>query len=302
MLAELARLPGQVERINGDAVTAEPGAGVKGHEAERLRFRSLDDFPDVDVHGAVNELELVHEGDVHGAEDVFQQLGCLGHAAGADGHQLLDGDAVEGDCLVQTGRGQAADDLGDGGDLAVRIAGILALGREGEVEIGSRDKAGAFFQDSAEFAIGGTGIGGGFQDDERALLQVRGEGAAGIEHVAEVRLAEVVERRGDAEDDGIHLGDAGEIGGGLEISGGEAGGDLRGGHMLDVALAGVDRVGLAGVDIEAEDGGSGTGKLQGKRKTDVSEADDGDILHEAAQCMPRGAVRWVGKNHPASSR
>ena len=78
---ELARLPREVERIDREAVSAEPRAGLEAHEAERLRRRGLDDLPDVDMHPVAELRELVDERDVHRAEDVLEQLrqlGCLG--------------------------------------------------------------------------------------------------------------------------------------------------------------------------------------------------------------------------------
>ena len=45
-----ARLPGQVERVDRNAVPAEPGPGIERHEAERLGLRRLDHLPDVDAH------------------------------------------------------------------------------------------------------------------------------------------------------------------------------------------------------------------------------------------------------------
>ena len=80
------------------------------------------------------DLELIHQGDVDAAIDVFEQLGHLGGARGGDPHRAGEDAFVEsggelcGDGLV------AADHLwdvaaGDGG-----VAGVFALRREGDVE------------------------------------------------------------------------------------------------------------------------------------------------------------------------
>ncbi len=45
--AVFARLPGEVEGVDGDAVAAEAGSGVVGGEAEGLGGGSADDFVDV---------------------------------------------------------------------------------------------------------------------------------------------------------------------------------------------------------------------------------------------------------------
>ena len=63
--AVLAGLPGKVEGINRDAVTAEPRARVERHEAERLSLGGLDHLPDIDPHPLEDDLQFVHEGDVH---------------------------------------------------------------------------------------------------------------------------------------------------------------------------------------------------------------------------------------------
>ena len=75
---ELLGLPGEIERVDGDAVAAEAGAGIEGLEAEGLGFGGVDDFVDVDAHLHAELLELVDQGDVDAAVDVFEQLGHLG--------------------------------------------------------------------------------------------------------------------------------------------------------------------------------------------------------------------------------
>src|SRR5262249_61058070 len=62
--AKLARFPRQVERIDGDAMPSESGTGIERHVTEWLGLGCLDDLPDVYIHGAVDHLELVDEGDV----------------------------------------------------------------------------------------------------------------------------------------------------------------------------------------------------------------------------------------------
>ena len=71
-------LPGEIERIHGNATAADARAGEKGHEAEGFRGGGFDDFPRVDSDLATSEGELVGEGDVDAAEGVFEKLGRLG--------------------------------------------------------------------------------------------------------------------------------------------------------------------------------------------------------------------------------
>ncbi len=81
---ELPGLPGEVERVDRHAMPAEAGTGVEGHEAEGLRLGGLDHLPDVDPHGVVDQLQLVHERDIDRAEDVLGQLHGFGRPGRGD--------------------------------------------------------------------------------------------------------------------------------------------------------------------------------------------------------------------------
>lgn len=84
----------------------------------------------------------------------------------------------------------------------------------------------------------------------------------------------LIEWRGNAEDDGIAFTDAGEVGSGVEFSGGEGFRDGGRGDVLNVAGAGVKMIDFRGVDIEAKSliAGASVGKHQGK--SDIAEAND----------------------------
>src|SRR6516225_1524116 len=86
--AVFPRLPGEIEGVDGDAMPAEPGAGIEGHEAEGLGLGRFDDFPDIDSHGGIDELQFIDEGDVDGAEDVLAELHRLCHLDGRDRYAL----------------------------------------------------------------------------------------------------------------------------------------------------------------------------------------------------------------------
>jgi len=83
------------ERADGDAVTPQTRPGIEGAEAEWLGAGGADDLPDVDPHPVEQHLQLVHQGDVHAAVGVLQDLGRLGDLQARDGHEGLDGDAVD---------------------------------------------------------------------------------------------------------------------------------------------------------------------------------------------------------------
>ncbi len=55
-------------------MAAEARAGIERHEAERFRFGSVDDFPDVDSHPLKYDLQLVDQSDVHRAKDILEQF------------------------------------------------------------------------------------------------------------------------------------------------------------------------------------------------------------------------------------
>ena len=80
----LARLPGQVERVDRQAVAAHAGPGLEAHEAVGLGRGGVDDLPDVDAHAVGEHRHLVDERDVDRAEDVLEQLGELGDLGRGD--------------------------------------------------------------------------------------------------------------------------------------------------------------------------------------------------------------------------
>ena len=84
----LARAPGQVERVDRQAMAAHARARLEAHEAERLRRGGVDDLPDVDAHAVREHRHLVDERDVDRAEDVLEELRHLGDLGGADRHDL----------------------------------------------------------------------------------------------------------------------------------------------------------------------------------------------------------------------
>ena len=74
--------PGQVRRVDRQAVAADARAGGEPHEAERLGRRRVDGLPDVDAEVVGEHRDLVDQGDVDVPEGVLEQLGQLGLACG----------------------------------------------------------------------------------------------------------------------------------------------------------------------------------------------------------------------------
>ena len=125
--AVLARLPRQVERVERNAVTAEPGAGVEAHEPEGLGLGGVEHVPHVDAHAVVDDLELVHERDVHGAEDVLGELGRFGGARRAHADDLAHRRFVEIRCELARSLVDTPHHLRDRAVLVLLVAGVLAL-------------------------------------------------------------------------------------------------------------------------------------------------------------------------------
>ena len=113
-----------------------PGPGIERHEAERLRLGRLDHLPDVDAHRVADDLQLVDQRDVDGAEDVLGQLHGLGHRAATTPARPRPRAGRRAPRRAASASGVvAADHLGDRGGVEVGVARVLALRREGEEEV-----------------------------------------------------------------------------------------------------------------------------------------------------------------------
>ena len=165
--AGLLGLPGEVERVDRNAVPAKSGPRVEWLEAEGLGGGGVDHFPDVDPHTVAHHGELVHQADVDHPVSVLEQLHHLGDAGGADRHHSVQRLGIERRACFGAGGRDAADDLGDVLGLVLRIARIDALGREAEEEILAALEPGPFEHGQQEF-LGGAGIGGRFEDHQQS--------------------------------------------------------------------------------------------------------------------------------------
>ena len=115
--------------------------GIKRREAEGLGLGGLDDFPDVNPHTQAKQLQLVDQSDVHAPVNVFQKLGHFGGAGRADQVDLVEDSLIEGlGCQGACGI-HSADDLRRLVRLELLVAGVFALGRKSQQELG-RDRIG----------------------------------------------------------------------------------------------------------------------------------------------------------------
>ena len=273
--AVFARLPGEIERVDRDAVPAEPRPRIEGHEAERLGLGRLDHLPDVDAHGRVDHLELVDEGDVDGPKNVLGDLDRLGRRGRRDRHDAAHHLLVEGARQGERFGVVGADHLWDGRRLEGFVARVLALGREGEEEVGPGLEAAAL-EDRLHHIRDGAGIGGRFEHHELAGAEMLGDRLAGLHHVGQVRLAVAVERGRHADDAGVDGADPREIRGRREAAVRDEIAEHLGVEVPDIGDAAGQLLDLAGIDVEAGavKAIAGEGPRQGQ--ADIAEADDAD--------------------------
>ena len=131
MLSILARFPGEIKRIDRNTVSPEARAGIERHVAKWFGFSGVDHFPNIDIHGRINSLQLVHERDIDAAKNIFQKLGGFGRAARGDRNQRLNRAPIQlPGCLQARGR-VAPNYLRNCRDTAGRIARIIR-GYQGE--------------------------------------------------------------------------------------------------------------------------------------------------------------------------
>ena len=275
---ELARLPGQVEGIDGNAVPAQPRPRVEGHEAERLGLGGVDHFPQIDVHPLAEQLHLVDQRDVHAAEDVLQQLGQLRFAGPLHRHHLGDGAGVERAGHLGALARESAYHLGNRRGVEARVSRVLALRREGEEEVHARAQPGELFQDGLHHFLGGAGIGGALEHHQLAGAHVGPDRARGVLDVRHVRLAVRVQRRGHAHDQRVGLGGLAEVQRRAQrlLLLPHGAGDALAGDVLDVALAPADGLDLPLIDVEADHRKALLAEGQGQRQAHVTQAADAD--------------------------
>ena len=108
---------------------------IEGHEAERFRRSSLNDFPGVYAERIAETRHLVSHADVDRPESVLQKLGGFGHARRRDRENVFNDLRVEMRCRFGRSGGRAANYFRDVMRLKLRVAGINSFRREGQKEI-----------------------------------------------------------------------------------------------------------------------------------------------------------------------
>ena len=93
---KLTGFPREIERVDGNAVATESGAGIEGLEAEGLGFGRIDNLMYVDTHTHTELFELIDKCDVDAAIDVLEELGHLCHSGELTGTTRRKMRSVEG--------------------------------------------------------------------------------------------------------------------------------------------------------------------------------------------------------------
>ncbi len=279
---ELARAPAEVERVDRQAVPAHARAGLEAHEPVGLARRGLDDLPDVDPHAVGQHRELVHERDVHRAEDVLQELRQLRRLGTGDAHQLVAHQPVDLLRALRAGLRQPADDLRCVAQREVRAAGVDALRRERQLEVAPRRQPRRFEQRRDPLARR-TRVGRRLQHDQLPRLQDIGQRARGVDQRPQIRLAVGRERRRHADQHRVGLRQPRVARGGVDPLGDLA--QLFGGDILDVGVPRLDRLDLALVEIDRDHVAALPRERHRERQAHIAQPDDANGRHLGRQSM-----------------
>ena len=234
-------------------------------------------LPYVDAHAVAKLRQFVHQTDVDVAVGVFQNFFHFRNGGGGSLENVA----------VQNGPVHGGDDLGSvpadgsyhlGGifGLIDQVAGIDPLRGEAQIEVLAAFEAGCFFQNGLEQFFGGARIGGGFQHDHTAPVDVGGDGAGGAFHIADVRLLMNVQRRGNADGHKVRAGDFFKIGGGAEHSAFHDLLEIAVHHIADIVMALVHQTDFFTVHVKTDGMKASLGLFDGQRETHIAQTDHSD--------------------------
>jgi hypothetical protein len=255
-------------------VSAHAGPGLERHEPVGLRCRGVRDLPHVDPHAVAEDRQLVHEGDVHRAEDVLEQLGQLRRLRRQHLHDLVADLAVEVDRTPPALVREAAHHLRRRAHRVVGSPRVDALGGEGREEVAPRGEPGRLEQRD-ELVTCGPRICRGLEHHQLALLERARERGAGRDQRLKVRLPVAGKRRGDGHDDRVDLGELRVARAWVETARDRGQRLVR--HVLHMRAARRERVRDARVGVHAHHLVPGLAECDGKREADVAEANYPDL-------------------------
>ena len=221
-------------RIDGNAVTADAGAGLQDIHAGVV-IGQTDEFPDVDLETVADDGQFVGKGDSGVAGGVFGELAHFRGAGVGEEQFPLDEDTIDLGRTAGAVQREAADDAVVGDQLFDHLAGQDALGAVGNVDV---EGFGGIRAGEPEVGHGDEeGVGRAGSEGRRQPVAAHG----GMHDGVELRLDDVNASGGDGADDAVVDIDAGNF----DAAGGEHGG----GRQADVAETdNTDVVGLHGAE------------------------------------------------------
>ena len=119
-----------------------------------------------------------------------------------------------------------------------------------------------------------------------ALPQPGRDSARCVEDDREIRLALLRQRRRECDEDRLRIANHLIVERGADATGVHVRLQLLRRDVLDVALAAVERLDDAGLDVDEDDGATGVRKDLCERDADVPRADDGDVRLHAGERLP----------------
>jgi hypothetical protein len=196
-------------------------------EPKRLCGGRFNHLPNVDAHSQAEKFQFVDQGDVYAAIDIFKKLGHFRYLRGRYRNSPVEDGSVESAGQFCCHRTEAADDLRNiaSGDRVV--AGIFAFGGERDEEglvfvlatrFGFKAERVVVLQNLYHYFFGCSRISGAFKNNELIWLQVRRQRLQRGGDIRHIRLAMLIERSRNTNDDGVHPSELGVISGGLETA------------------------------------------------------------------------------------
>jgi len=107
-------------------------------------------------------------------------------------------------------------------------------------------------------------------------VHVLGDGFCGALYIADIRLLVFVQRGGNGNGHRIHALNKGKVAGGGKSTAFDYLLQRVADNIADIILSGIDRINLLGLNVKTDGTVTGFRKFNGKRKPDISQADNAD--------------------------
>ena len=168
----------------------------------------------------------------------------------------------------------AADDLWNVLDPEGWVPRVDALRRKRQEEIAT-DCGSVLLEQGEEQLLGRPGVCRALQDDQLPWTEVGGRFSGGADHVGNVRVLGLPQRRGDTDDDGVTVRQNRRLGDRPVAAAAQKGLQVGARHVWNVGPAAGQRCDPVGIGIEPGHREAGSRELNSERQTDVALTDDG---------------------------